>query len=115
MTVAQPSIAGKPVEAHYLAMFDEHQEFLGDALVLDPPAFIVMQIVGDKVGFQLKLAQDIVIPLSRPDIVGFAFFDSQKRFLVAFSIAGNPEGRKENEEYIICSRYIVMAPRKQPS
>ena len=113
--MTQPSIAGKPVEAHYLAVFNGQQELLGDALHLDPPALIMMQAVGEKLGFQLKLARDIVIPLNRPDIVGFSFFDVRKQFLVAFSIAGNPEMRKENEEYVITSRYIVMAPRKQPS
>jgi hypothetical protein len=107
------TIKGKPVEAHYIAIFNDKQEFMGDALRLPVPARIEMQIVGDKMGFQLHMAQEVVIPLSRPDIVGVAFLNEQGEFLVGMSIQGNPEGRTENDEYVVRSRYMVMAPRKQ--
>jgi hypothetical protein len=109
------TIKGEPVEAHYLAVFNQHQEFMGDALLLDPPARIEMQIVGENMGFQLHMPREVSIPISRPDIVGFAFLSEHGEFLVAFSIAGNPEGRTENQEYVIRSRYMIMAPRKKPS
>lgn len=110
--MSQDTIYGAPIEAHYLACFNEKSEIIGDALKLEPPAKIAMQIVGDKLGFQLAM-REVVIPLSRPDIVGFSFFDENREFLVAFSIAGNPEGRRKNEEYVIGSRYIIMASTKK--
>jgi hypothetical protein len=109
------TIKGRTVEGHYLAVFNAQQQLLGDALRLIPPARIDLQLVGDKMGFQLHMPREIIIPLNRPDIVGFGFLDDQGEFLVGFSIAGNPEGRTGTEEYVIKSRYIIMAPRRQPS
>jgi hypothetical protein len=109
------TIQGKPVEAHYLGVFDEHQVLLGDALKLTPPARIDLQIVGNQRGFQLTMPREIVIPISDPHMIGVAFFDVNKEFLCAFSFAGNPEGRTGHEEYTIRSRYIIMAARPTPT
>lgn len=113
--VKSKTIHGAPVFAHYLGVFNAKQEIIGDALKLLPPARIELQIVGNQRGFQLHMPYEVVIPLSRPDIVGFSFFNHERKFLVAFSIAGNPEGRNGTESYVINSRYIIMAVKKRLS
>lgn len=112
MTV-KSTIKGKPVPAHFLAVFNKDQQYIGDMLPLDPPALVELQIVGEQMGFQLTLAEPVTLILSSPEIVGVAFLDSRKNFLVGFSIKGDPEKRVENEPYVITSRYIIMAPRKE--
>lgn len=115
--MGQQTIHGAPVFAHYLAVFDQHENFVNDvALKLDPPARIELQIVGARQrGFQLFMPREITIPISDPNMVGVAFFNEQQEFLVAFSFAGNPEGRTQDEEYTIRSRYIIMEARTKTS
>lgn len=107
------TISGVPVYAHYLAVFNEKQELLGEALKLDPPARIELQIVGHQRGFQLFMPREVIVPLTDPHMMGVAFFNVEKKFLCAFSFAGNPEGRTGTEAYTIRSRYIIMAVRQK--
>jgi hypothetical protein len=109
------TVTGKPVKAHYLAVFNQHQQFIGSALKINPPATIMLQYVGDRMGFQLRMAREISIVLSKPEIVGVALLDKDKKFLVALSIPGRPEERKQNEEFVLRSRYVIMAPKKPMS
>jgi hypothetical protein len=111
------TIKGTPVEVHYLAVFDHKQTIIGDALKLNPPAVIEMQLVDGKVGFQLKMPtpEGVGIVLSRPEIIGIALLNKDKQFLTGFSIPGNPELRQENEVYVVKSRYIILAPKRPPS
>lgn len=115
--MGQQTIQGKQISAHYLAVHNEKQEIIGEALRLDPPAIIEMQIVGDKVGFQLWMPTEdgVGIHISNPHIVGVALLDSRKQFLVALSIPGNPATRTENELFVLRSRYIILGPKPQQS
>lgn len=109
---------GQPVEVHYIGVFDQHQKPIGNALKLPTSAKLELQIVGDKVGFQLFMPpemQEVEIVLSRPEIVGIALYDAQKRFLSSFSIPGDPTQRKEGDIFTLRSRYIILGPTKKPS
>jgi hypothetical protein len=109
------TIHGKPIHAHYLAVFDSTQTLIGDAIQLVPPARIEMQMVGEQTGFQLWMPAPMTLVLSNPAIIGIAFLNKQRQFLVGFAIPGNPALRRENEEFVIRSRYIILAPKQKPS
>jgi hypothetical protein len=109
------TLHGKQVKVRYIAVFNEKQEIIGDALELNPPAIIEMQIVGERVGFQLWMPTEdgVGIHISNPHIVGIALLDSRKQFLAGLSIPGNPELREENELFVLKSRYIILEPKKE--
>ena len=106
------AVQGQAVYAHYIAVFDQHQTLLGDALKLPTPARMELQLIGNKVGYQLFMPQDVVIPISDARIVGVSFFDKDKQFLCGFSIPGDPRLRQKNQEFIVRSRYIILGPKK---
>lgn len=109
---------GKPVEVHYVGVFNHKQELIGDAIRLYPPAIITVQYVEEKMGFQLHMPKErpeLSIVLSRPEIVGVALINKDKQFLAGLSIPGRPEDRKEDDVFVLRSRYIIMAPKKQAS
>lgn len=109
------AIKGRAVLVHYAAVFNAQQEIIGDAIRIDPPARIDMQLVDDKVGFQLVMAQPIDIVLSRPEIVGVALLNEDRKFLTGLAISGDPQRREAGEVFTLKSRYIILAPKHQPS
>lgn len=112
------TISGTPVEVHYVAVFNAKQKIIGTALRIDPPATVTLQMVGERMGVQFTLPpgrDGIEIVLSRPEIVGIALLDAQKRFLHSFSIPGDPTQRKEGEVFTLRSRYLILAPKKPAS
>jgi hypothetical protein len=116
MEINMKSVKGNRVYAYFLAVFDEKQKIIGDALKLTPPIAIDMQKVGERLSMQIWVPQEdgIGIHISNPHIVGVALLDQRKHFLAGLPIKGDPAMREADSLFILYSRYIIMQPKGAP-